>query len=71
VESSLWKRFWTCRETDYEMNERNVTVLNKIISVRIPFKNSPLEALSKLVRSPCDLAGVPSLYDALDAHVFG
>jgi len=21
VESSLWKRLWTCRKTDYEMNE--------------------------------------------------
>jgi hypothetical protein len=71
VESLLWKRFWSCRETDYQMNERDVTVLNKITSIRIPFRNALLEELSKLVRSPCDLAGVPSLYDALHVNVLG
>jgi hypothetical protein len=26
VESSLWKRLWTCRKTDYYMNEMNYVV---------------------------------------------
>jgi len=26
VESSLWKRLWTCRKTDYYMNELKATM---------------------------------------------
>jgi len=59
--SYVLSNIWTTNVTDFDNNS----------SIRIPFKHAPTETLSKLVRSPCDLAGVLSLYEALYALVPG